>query len=420
MKRWILLLIVCSLAGAVTAQTKTITVINPSDITRKDELVVLKRNWLKKKLPLLGTGQYVMITDKNVPQVVQYDDMDRDGVWDEAVLLLDLEPGQKKTLSFAVSDRPAAVKAVVRSYVRQKHHLPDGTFGVNVATDTMPYDNIPTDFSKHKLPPYLTEGPAWENDKVGFRKYFDIRNANDIWGKRVPQMVLDEVGADPSKIYHNLADWGMDILKVGKSLGAGALALKLSVHGKDTLIRFGSHVRQEIYRQVTTGPLRSVFEIIYQDWQYLPDRAPITVTEQISIWGGQYFYENKVRFNSIPAHASLVTGTIDFYSKEGHKISKPGVAGLYTYDRQSEHNDLLGLGILTPVTDFKGYGHSGAAAGDVSNVFLVDMKIKNGQPTLYRYYVGWELTNKEFATRQGFEKMMNDEVKKLGQAVMIR
>jgi hypothetical protein len=38
-------------------------------------------------------------------------------------------------------------------------------------------------------------------------------------------MVLDEVGADTSKNYHQQADWGMDVLKVGASLGAGSLAL---------------------------------------------------------------------------------------------------------------------------------------------------------------------------------------------------
>ncbi|ANH79716.1 DUF4861 domain-containing protein [Niabella ginsenosidivorans] len=420
MKALLLLLIGCGFTGNIWAQTKTITVINPSDIARKDELVVLKREWLKKKLPLLSNDHYVVIADKGTPQVVQYDDMDGDGSWDEAVLLLDLAPGQQRTLTATVSDQPAAVKAVVRSYVRQKHRLPDSRFGANVLTDTMPYNNAPTDFSKQKLPPYLTEGPAWENDKVGFRKYFDTRNANDIWGKRVPQMVLDEVGADPSKIYHNLADWGMDILKVGKSLGAGALALKLSINEKDTLIRFGSNVKQEIYRQVTTGPLRSVFEVIYKDWQYLPNQAPITVTEQISIWGGQYFYENKVSFNTVPANASLVTGTIDFYSKEDHKISKPGVAGLYTYDRQSEHKDLLGLGILTPAKYFNGYGHIGAIPGDITNVFTLDMKISQEQPTLYRYYVGWELSDRVFATKQGFERFIDSEEVKFGRPVIIR
>lgn len=295
----------------------------------------------------------MLINNGKVPQLVQYDDLNRDGIWDEAVLLLDLKPDEKKTLTIAVGDKPAAIKAVVRSYVRQQHKLANGHFGANVLTDTMPFNNKPTDFSKQKLPPYLTEGPAWENDKVGFRKYFDTRNANDIWGKRTAKMVLNEVGADPSKSYHNLSDWGMDILKVGSSLGAGALALKVKTNGKDTLIRFGRNA-QVIYKQITTGPVRSIFEISYKNWQYLPDARPVTVTEQICIWGGQYFFENKVTVDTLPKNAWLVTGTIDFFSKTDYKIHENGVAGLYTYDRQSENKDMLGLGILTKIKTLKG------------------------------------------------------------------
>ncbi|SDC69487.1 DUF4861 domain-containing protein [Niabella drilacis] len=409
-----------AVGAAVFAQTATIEVSNPAASERKDALVVLKRAWLKRKLPALNDHQYIIIKDKNTPQLVQFDDLDGDGVWDEAVLLSDLASRQKKKLSVTASAHPAAIKAVVRSYVRQKHRLPDNSFGGNVVRDTMPYNNLPTDFSKQKLPPYLTEGPAWENDKVGFRKYFDIRNANDIWGKRVPDMVLDEVGANPANSYHNLSAWGMDILKVGKSLGAGALALRVKVNGKDTLVRFGRNVGQLVYREVSNGPLRSVFELQYRNWQYLPGVAPITVTEQISIWGGQYFFENKVTFSSVPANASLVTGTIDFYSRQDHQISRQGIAGLYTYDRQSENKDQLGLAILTPAKNVIGFGHISSPGTDVTNVFTVDLKTSAEQPLVYRYYVGWELTDKTFASRQGFEKMLSAEVERFAKPVVIR
>ncbi|MCF3109957.1 DUF4861 domain-containing protein [Niabella sp. CC-SYL272] len=412
--------IAVAVGAAVSAQTKTIEVINPSAIERQDELVVLKRAWIKRKLPALKEGQYLLITDKKTPQLVQFDDLDGDGNWDEAVLLLNLAPRQKKVLSIAASDRPAAIKAAVRAYVRQKHRLPDNNFGNNVMADTMPYNNVPTDFSKQQLPPYLTEGPAWENDKVGFRKYFDIRNANDIWGKRVPQMVLDEVGTHPGNSYHNLSDWGMDILKVGKSLGAGALALRTKVKGNDSLFRFGRNVQQTVYRQLSSGPLRAVFEIQYKNWNYLPDATPINVTEQISIWGGQYFFENKVTFSNLPANASLVTGTIDFYSKQDYRINRSGIAGLYTYDQQSENKDQLGLGILTAASNVKTWGHITTANTDVTNVFTLDMKISAGRPVVYRYYVGWELTDKAFATQQGFEKMMRREAEKFTKPLVVR
>lgn len=65
------------------------------------------------------------------------------------------------------------------------------------------------------------EGPGWENQNVGYRLYLDWRNAIDIFGKKVDSLVLPQVGQDNFDNYHEMADWGMDILKVGNALGIG-------------------------------------------------------------------------------------------------------------------------------------------------------------------------------------------------------
>ena len=67
------------------------------------------------------------------------------------------------------------------------------------------------------------EGPGWESDRVGYRLYLDGRNAIDIFGKRTTELVLSDVGRGED--YHAMADWGMDILKVGNSLGSGGFGI---------------------------------------------------------------------------------------------------------------------------------------------------------------------------------------------------
>lgn len=67
------------------------------------------------------------------------------------------------------------------------------------------------------------EGPGWESNKVAFRLYLDGRNALDIFGKTSPALVLSQVGRGAD--YHTMSDWGMDILKVGDSLGAGGVGV---------------------------------------------------------------------------------------------------------------------------------------------------------------------------------------------------
>ncbi|WP_160151564.1 DUF4861 family protein [Microbulbifer sp. ALW1] len=68
------------------------------------------------------------------------------------------------------------------------------------------------------------EGPGWESEQVAYRLYFDERAAIDIFGKTKPQLVLPEVGQDGTD-YHALSDWGMDVLKVGPSLGLGGVGV---------------------------------------------------------------------------------------------------------------------------------------------------------------------------------------------------
>ena len=65
------------------------------------------------------------------------------------------------------------------------------------------------------------EGPGIESDMAGYRVYLDWRNGFDIFGKTTPGLVLQDVGQDGYDSYHEMSDWGADILKVGQSLGMG-------------------------------------------------------------------------------------------------------------------------------------------------------------------------------------------------------
>jgi hypothetical protein len=51
---------------------------------------------------------------------------------------------------------------------------------------------------------------------------------------------------------------------------------------------------------------------------------PVTVTEEIHIWGGQYFYESHVTVSGAPKGAQLVTGIVNLHSKEAHDIEAAG------------------------------------------------------------------------------------------------
>lgn len=88
-----------------------------------------------------------------------------------------------------------------------------------------------------KMFPY--EGIGWENDLIGHRIYLDERSVGDVFGKRTPGVALPSV--DYRSKYHEMADWGMDVMHVGPSMGIGGLGLyrdgKLSRFGKDARLK---------------------------------------------------------------------------------------------------------------------------------------------------------------------------------------
>ena len=402
------------------AASATATLFNPLDMDRPDELFVWERADLEKKLGAIANGKFIQLTDENgVPVAVQFDDINGDQQWDEAVFVRSFSAREKISLQVSVTDVPAAVKIAVRAHVRMRQKNGDEAFGPLLDSAVMPVGNPPTDFSQHRLPDWLTEGPAWENDKVAYRLYFDTRNDKDIYGKTTAKMVMDEVGVNPDKSYHELADWGMDILKVGNSLGAGALAISVPLPGrKDTLMRLGGQkVKREVYRKVADGPLRAIFRMEYE-WEI--DGRPVTVTEEVSISAGQYFYESKVMVSGAPAGSRLVTGIANFYNNEPGHFTVEGMEVLFSHGKQSENKDFLGMGILIGKKDFSAFVSRPATGSDVTSTYTVSQYIKKDKPSYFRFYTGWEKTDPGFASEEYFRGLLRGAAQKSSHPVEVK
>lgn len=399
----VLLLFSCS-----DGPDNSLTVSNPASVQRNDELIVISRHDLEEKLGTLAEGKYVQVTVKDQPVVVQYDDLDGDQVWDEMALLYSFGAEESVRFSLSVADAPATVKAVVRAHVRHRRKNADDSFGPVITKDTMPLYNPPTDFSKQPLPPYLTEGPAWENDKVAFRLYFDTRNGKDIFGKRIPGMVMDTVGANRNNSYHELADWGMDVLHAGKSLGAGSLAFSWKLaDGSDTLVRLGGEiVDTQIYEVVADGPVRAIFRVRYEG-ELNGERFHLT--DEVRTWGGQYFYESKVSAKGLAPEVKLVAGFADFYDNQPGRADTAGINLFYSYGPQSENKDKLALGIAVPSVDYAGYTEIKEVDAAIQNTYCVSQTMQPGKDVFYRFYALWEKTDPRFSSAEGVKAFLQQQ-----------
>ncbi|MDF2380660.1 DUF4861 domain-containing protein [Nostoc ellipsosporum NOK] len=421
MKKWLCYstgIIAMAMIVSCSVPRQSLQLVNATDQARQDELIVLTRAEVQRITGKLPAQKYIIITrsgQAGPPVLVQHDDLDKDGVWDEIAFMVSPAAWEKNELKLEPSDAPATIKAVVRAHVRHRRKMGDNTFGPDLDRDSVA-GQLPTDFTKHPLPPFLTEGPAWENDKVGFRYYFDERNCKDIWGKTTPRMVLDEVGTDPASSYHHLSDWGMDILKVGKSLGAGALAVHLSnINGRDTLLRLGGiSMGPIIYEKVADGPLRAIFRMHYPAWHVPGRTTALSLTEEIHIWAGQYFYESRVVLNGAREGDELVTGIVNLYDLPAKRMDTPDASVLYTFGKQSENNDNLGLAILVGKGTAASFGVTPGANSDVVNTYTT---LFPGHKATFRFYAAWQKSDPRFGNESSFADFLKTEAFKFSHPV---
>jgi hypothetical protein len=186
-----------------------------------------------------------------------------------------------------------------------------------------------------KIFPY--EGIGWENEIIGYRLYLDERSVTDIFGKKTPDVVLDEV--DYRNDYHAMTDWGMDVMKVGPSMGVGGLGL----YRGDSLERFGPDAEISATVLEAQGDKGS-FKVTHLKVP-LNDGRVGNVDATYSIRTGSPL--TWVKVDSSMPKATLASGLVNYDGNKRFRNSNAVTKGKWRYiatwgDRQSEAKDGLG------------------------------------------------------------------------------
>ncbi|MFA5588225.1 MAG: DUF4861 domain-containing protein [Mariniphaga sp.] len=399
----------------------TLTFENPQNSLRMDEVIVLTKNELIQKAGL-PEGQFPLFKNRDNSLVpFQLDDMDNDGNWDEVALLLNFNPNEKKEIVIELSDGtnyPPKFKK--RTNLRLGITQEDGSF-----KEVDYYQALPCTESFEVIA--QGESVNWENDKIGFRNYFDCRNVKDLFGKRKPEMIIDKIHTDELGDYHKLADWGMDVLHCGSSLGSGGIALLKD----DSLFRLGSTEVYE-YHKLTEGPVRSVFELRYDGWNV--DGEMLKAVEKISIYPGKYWFESDVTVTGCPEGSQIVTGIVTTYLKRDPFAYKVGnFQCIGTHDIQSENNDELGMAVIVPLAEsgkigrtsdinFFNLGYKTVPEKGFSNIisetYYIGQKCTSGKPGKHYFFAVWGLDKDQWKTEEGFRKYISEEAEKLSEEIL--
>jgi hypothetical protein len=405
MRKPILTVIAMLLAVISCTKEKSLVLVNESGLEQKDAAVMITRNQLADIAGSIPGNKYLNLEDE-LGNVLPYqlDDMNQDGSWDELFLVADMKPEAKMKILISWVHQPP--QFMVRTNV---HFSPAGDPGQEIEAGETRLTSNTTEISSAR---YQFEGPGWENDLVGFRNYYDRRNGIDIFGKKVSEMVLDGVGTDDSVSYHEMQPWGMDILKVGNSLGAGAIAMLCN----DSLFRVGD-TGEGRYRKITEGPLRSVIALNYNCWTC--GGKKIDLEHRITIQAGKNWYKSTVTARGVQIGDKLVTGIVNMHSDTLFVRVDSQMTWLATHDAQAELGKYLGMALIIPGKDFSGKGEAPESGDGIIQTYYATIDISDDVPVDFYFFAGWEGQDSNFADREYFFSQLESEARKIANPVTI-
>jgi unsaturated rhamnogalacturonyl hydrolase len=145
---------------------------------------------------------------------------------------------------------------------------------------------------------------AWESDRIAHRTYGlalipkegTISSGPDVWIKKNRELTVDVMYA--TKHYHEDNGEFMDDYRVGKSRGCGGIGIW---DGKK--LYTSSNYRS--WKLITTGPIRSEFELTYDAWDVVGHK--VSETKRYSIDAGSWMTKAQSTFSS-DDKASLTIG----------------------------------------------------------------------------------------------------------------
>lgn len=382
---------------------------NPMNQERQDAILLFSRGEIEgwttipeNQLPVLKDIQGDLIP-------CQLDDLDGDGQWDELFGLSNLEAEKmlKIKISFVEKENyptfPARTNLHLGDAMDNYHKLDKAQRLVGVS-----YHN----YNQITGAAFQMEGPAWENDRVGFRNYLDQRNGMDIFGKTTTAMVLDSVGMGGGPSYHEPDTWGMDVLKVGTSLGSGGIGYMYN----DSIYRVGDNGSGN-YQVLLRGPLRSRFNLNYSMWK-VEDQV-LNVTHQIEIIAGRHYFQGLVTYSGTDEDLDLVTGIVNMKSDSLHVLTlNDHYTAIFTHDQQAEDGSLLTMALVLPKAYLKAVEQTRDQGDGVIQTYYAVLDANPGEAIPYRFYSLWENEDSRWTSLEEISQYLKTEAERWTQSVI--
>ena len=381
----------------------TVRLVNSTAIERPDELVEID---LALMPPNFNPRAFVVVDDQK-ELASQATDWDGDGSADQIAFLCDFKASETKEVKilFAIGEEKerqykkrtqAEISHKVGGHWEKREYM-DGTF------QNADFLSVPPEHTDHSW--FIRyEGPGWESDRVGYRFYLDWRNAVDVFGKKTPEMVLQNVGLDGFDSYHEMSSWGMDILKVGSSLGIGSIAMWIA----DSAQRVEKTDSMDC-RIVTNGVIQSAINTNYYGWHI--NNNTYHLNSLLTINAASRLTRCDLKLDSNPDN--LATGLVKIKPTEIINSADESSTWQYlaTWGKQSLNNDNLGMAVFYKNSTLD-------KIAEDKHSYVIVLKPADGQLTYY-YAAAWELEPDGIKDKDSFVKYLDITVTKLNNPVSV-
>lgn len=414
--RWMMLLQMLVLFGCGSSKdiapelkadylkSQQITLQNPTDLARVDEAVVLKVDALKSKAGDFNPQAFVILAgEEEIP--AQFVSNEGEG---EIVLVTNFAANEKKTITILYAESGEKTREYPKRTQAELSQKFGGKFENKKYIDgqfqNISYVRVPSEHTDHSEF-FRYEGPGWESDKVGYRFYLDWRNATDIFGKKTPAMVLQNVGLNDFESYHKMADWGMDILKVGESLGIGTIAMWHD--GKANRVAVADSGTCEIS---ANGPVFSKVQTKYFGWK-IGDQK-LDLFSDLSIMAGSRMTKHTLALSTDADN--LCTGIVKLENSEVIQPTEAGGEWTYfaTFGKQSLAGDTLGMAVLYRQSDL-------VEVTEDANSHVVVLR-PSGQQLTYYFLGAWQKEPNGIRTKYEFVQYLNEIVARLDAPILVQ
>jgi hypothetical protein len=308
--------LLCVLAVALVQgppPTVPVTIVNPIGIERPAETIVLTASAIQAALPVKDLRTvHVADAKSHADLLTQAIDVDDDGTLDQLVFQVDLAAGETRALTLSTGERRIYKQEDFRTYGRFNRERRD-------------------DF-------------AWENDRVAYRMYGAAletwkqepltSSGLDVWVKRTPRLVINDWYMVDD--YHRDTGEGADLYSAGQTRGCGGSGV-----WRNQRLHTSPNFRNT--RVLAQGPIRTMFELVYEPWETGGGR--VAETKRVTLDAGHHFSRFELSFTPALAGAAIAAGI----RNNPGSVSKavPGAGTLRAWEPLKE-NGHLGCAVILP------------------------------------------------------------------------